>query len=111
MSDINYDEALQEEAITITLKSKEYVIQPPTVEQLIAYEKQVKVLSTVKNEWAKVSEQMKKIIMTIYTSVPLEALDYPHAILKKMMNDVSGLITIGKSGTVAEGKKKLTPAS
>lgn len=111
MSDINYDEVLQEEAITITLKGQEYIIQPPTVKQLIAYDKEVKALGEVKSDWDKVSEQMKKIIMTIYTSVPLEALDYPHAVLKKMMSDVSGLITTGKGGVEIVGKKKLTSVS
>jgi hypothetical protein len=92
MKEINYDEVLCEEGLTIILKGKKYEVKAPSLLQIFAFEKMTNDLAKLKT-MSKIVSQIKGIIRTVFDAVPDEVLDNcPLKVLRKMLADVKELI-------------------
>jgi hypothetical protein len=92
MEDINYDEVFCEEGLTIILHKKKYEVKTPTLLQIFAFEKMVTDLNKMDNI-NKIVIQIKKIVRTVFNTIPNEALDKcSPTVLRRMIVDVRTLI-------------------
>ena len=105
MQDINYDKVLLGEVATITLNDKKYEIQEPSLETILAFERERKKMAGVK-DITKVATQMIRIIRTVYNTVPEEAFEgFAPKALYRILADISKIINESMlPETASEGK-------
>lgn len=117
MQDINYDEVLKGNVITITLGGEKYEVQEPTMGKILGFQRETEKLKGV-SDVVKASSQIKKIILTVYTNIPEKALNgYSPKALYRILGDITKIV---KESMLPEAiddtdknlpKKKLTKQS
>lgn len=92
MREIDYDEVLCEEGLTLIIKGKKYEVKAPSLLQIFAFEKMTGDLVKAKT-MSKIVAQIKGIIRTVFDTVPDEVLDKCSLkVLRKMLEDVREVI-------------------
>jgi hypothetical protein len=123
MNDIDYDKVLKSNVITITLKGKRYTVSEPSLERILAFQRESEKINEVKDV-AEAAMQIKRVIRTVYTDIPEKALDdYSPKILYRILADVTSIVKDSmlpeftkevqepKEKVVKKGKKKMTTTS
>ena len=123
MKDINYDQVLKGNVITVTLKGKKYEVQEPYMGRILDFQRESEKIKGL-DDVVKAAMQIKKIIRTVYTDIPEKDLDgYSPKALYHILADVTKFVResmlpevikeeqIVKEVTAKKGKKKLTTTS
>lgn len=102
---INYDQVLKEEELEILIAEKTYTVLPPTMEQMLDYDRLIAETGKAKGA-EKAAGVFRKAILSVYSSVPEEVLaTLPLLVLRRMSQDITLYITGGKSAVESVKKK------
>lgn len=103
--EINYDQVLKEEELEVVIGGETYQVTPPTIEQMLDYDRLI--AETGKTKGAdKAATVFRKAILAIYKNVPEEVLSaLPLLVLRRMSQDITVYITGGKAAVESIKKK------
>lgn len=108
MQEINYDDLICEAKLKIVIDGQSYVIEQPTLQQIINYEQSVKELIEAGESGAPGGEAGEKwitIIRSVFSNIPLEVLrNKNYALIRRIAKDCTTFIQESMYGDIEEEK-------